>query len=205
MARPFWKLLLAGAIACAVSLGSRGVEPEAAADEYAMTLEENIAYPPVSGKKGERVREAMRELRKRLSGKKFSATMERNEEVVCIVVPASDLFRANAVELSAEGRRRLHELEQYVAHSGQFKVLVAVHSDDTGDEEYADELTSTRANAIDDYFEHAAGRELNIIPYGIGRDEPVGSNSTKKGRFQNRRVEIFFVPTAAYIKNLTSK
>lgn len=199
------RLLMLVLLTCSAAAELRGAEPAEEPNEYMMTLEESIGYPPVASKKASRVSEAMQELRKRLSGKRFAATLERNDEVVCIMIPVADLFRANSRELSPEGRKRLEMLEPYVSHSEQFKVLVAVHSDDTGDERYSDELTSERANAILDYFEHAAGHQLHIIPYGIGRDEPLGSNATKKGRAANRRLEIFFVPTAAYIKNLTTK
>ena len=171
-------------------------------DEYAMTLEENLAYPPCPPKKADRLEASMKELQRRLQAKKFKTVMERDDQVVCVTIPASELFRANAKELSPEGRTRLLGLAQFVEHDSQFKVLVAVHSDSTGDEQYNDDLTAARANAVDDFFEATAGRELNIIPYGLGHDEPVGSDTTKKGRAANRRVEIFFVPTAAYMRSL---
>ena len=172
-------------------------------DEMSMTLEENIAYPRIAAKKAAHVRKAMTELRRKLADRKFRATLDRDGEVVCVTIPAADLFRANSREVSPEGRRVLESLTRYVSHREQFKVLVAVHSDDTGDEQYSDELTSDRANAIDDYFNSAAGREVNLIPYGIGRDEPDGGKDKVKSRAANRRVEIFFVPTIAYIKHLT--
>jgi outer membrane protein OmpA-like peptidoglycan-associated protein len=185
-----------------VTLPAASAAPEVV-DEMSMTLEENIAYPRIAAKKAAHVRKAMTELRRKLADRKFRATLDRDGEVVCVTIPAADLFRANSREVSPEGRRVLESLTRYVSHREQFKVLVAVHSDDTGDEQYSDELTSDRANAIDDYFNSAAGREVNLIPYGIGRDEPVGGNATVKSRAANRRVEIFFVPTIAYIKHLT--
>ncbi|MDE6310554.1 MAG: OmpA family protein [Muribaculaceae bacterium] len=189
-------LVIAGGV-----LAAAGAEP-VERDEFSMTLEENIVYPPCSAKKADRLEGAMKELQRRLQNKKFKTVMERDEQVVCVLIPASELFRANSRELSPEGRTRLTGLAQFVEHDSQFKVLVAVHSDSTGDERYNDDLTSARANAIDDFFEATAGRELNIIPYGLGHDEPVGSDATKKGRAANRRVEIFFVPTAAYMRSL---
>lgn len=172
-------------------------------DELSMTLEENIDYPAVAARKAGPVRDAMDELCRRLAERKYPATLVRGGEVVCVVIPASELFRANARELSPEGRDRLDGLGRYVSHREQFKVLVAVHSDDTGDGHYAEELTSDRANAIDRYFSESLGREPNLIPYGIGHDEPVANDATLRNRAANRRVEIFFVPTIAYIKHLT--
>lgn len=189
-------------LSAACAAPARGAEPEAV-DELSMTLEENIAYPAVAAKKARPVTEAMGELSKKLKALGFATAMERNGEVVRLTIPASDLFRANARELSPEGRKKLEKLERYVSHREQFKVLVAVHTDDTGDEQYADELSSDRANAIDGYFTKELGREPNLIPYGLGHDEPLANDVTVKNRAANRRVEIFFVPTIAYIKHLT--
>ncbi len=87
--------------------------------------------------------------------------------------------------------------------SDNYKVVVAVHSDNTGDEMYADRLTSDRANAIDEYYFHASGdKETGIIPYGLGSDEPVAPNSGRANREKNRRVEIYFVPTAELIEKI---
>ncbi len=199
--RALWKVLLSLLITSAGALAAAAAEP-GAPDEYTMTLEENISTPACSPKKAERLQNSMKELQRRLQAKKFKTGLERDDQVVFVTIPASELFRANALELSSEGRTRLQGLAQYVEHDSQFKVLVAVHSDNTGDEQYNYELTDARARAVEAFFEHGAGRELNIIPYGLGHDEPLGSDATKKGRAQNRRVEIYFVPTAAYMRSL---
>lgn len=197
------KIILSLILLCvSAAIPAVAADPDAV-DEMSMTLEENIAYPRIASKKAASVREAMTELKRKFDDRKFRTGLERNGEVVSVTIPAADLFRANSRELSPEGRRLLEPLTRFVSHREQFKVLVAVHSDDTGDEQYSDDLTSARANAIDDYFNASAGREVNLIPYGIGRDEPVGGNATVRSRAANRRVEIFFVPTIAYIKHLT--
>lgn len=176
--------------------------PEAV-DETTLTLQENLAYPAVSSKKASKVVAAMEELVRKMRSQRLSVDTERNGEVVCVTVPASAIFRANGRVISPEGRKLLASLERYVGKHEYFKVLVAVHTDNTGDEKYADEITDDRANAIEDYFVHECGRDIKLIPYGLGFDEPVASNATVKGRAANRRVEFFFVPTITYIKHLT--
>ena len=54
---------------------------------------------------------------------------------------------------------------------------MAVHSDNTGDDIYAERITTERANAVDEYFAPSFGGESPIIPYGLGSDEPVAPNS----------------------------
>lgn len=194
--------LLAVLLLMLLASTAQAAAPESV-DESGMTLQENIAYPAVNPKKAEKVRAAMEELVKKMRGQRLTVDTERDGEVVCVTIPAAALFRANGRVISPEGRKVLSALERYVGKHEYFKVLVAVHTDNTGDEKYADEITDDRANAIEDYFIHECGRDINLIPYGLGFDEPVASNATLKGRAANRRVEFFFVPTVTYIKHLT--
>ena len=72
---------------------------------------------------------------------------------------------------------------------------MAVYGDNTGDDMYADSITSARANAIDDYFWTLMGEaETNVIPYGMGKDNPRKPNDSMLNRYANRRVEIYVVP-----------
>lgn len=76
-----------------------------------------------------------------------------------------------------------------------------MYSDNTGSEQYSDDLTERRANAIADYFDDLVSDvETNIIPYGMGSDEPRSANTSVKNRRRNRRVEIYVVPEENVIK-----
>jgi outer membrane protein OmpA-like peptidoglycan-associated protein len=75
-----------------------------------------------------------------------------------------------------------------------YKLLVVVHSDDAGDEAYSDRLTEERSNAIDEYFSETLGDNLNLVPYGVGFDDPCASNNSIAGRKANRRVEVYIIP-----------
>lgn len=192
----FLVLLLAG-------FGSGFAAQPDKVDETALTFEENINIPAIGSKKAaQAVRTAMTELSRRINDAHLSASTERNGEIVCVTVPCADLFRANARELSPSAHIILDKLKPYISRPEQFKVIIAVHSDNSGDQEYLDELTADRANAIDEYFASHYTRELNIIPYGIGSDEPKTNNVTMRNRALNRRVEFYFIPTSAYIAHL---
>lgn len=170
-------------------------------DPYSANIEENIATPSVSAKASQAVGTAMSQLAKTLRTAGYSVDIVRKGEVVLVTIPCSELFGANSVELKKDASKRLLPLVPYIKRSDNFKVILAVHSDNTGDELYAERLTADRANAIDEFFFQANEKQdTGIIPYGLGADEPVAPNTGVGNRARNRRVEIYFVPTQLLIE-----
>ena len=135
----------------------------------------------------------------------FETQGVRKGEVTMVTIPCRDLFGPNSIEIKAKGKQLLSKLVPYIKRSDKYKVVMAVHADDTGDAIYAERITSDRANAIDEYFASALGGESPVIPYGLGNDEPVAPNTGVANREKNRRVEIYFVPTKDFIDNARKK
>ena len=182
----------------AVSVAASGADNNF--DPYSANIEENIATPAVSAKASHAVVNAMSQLVKTLRGAGYKVDAVRKGEVALVTIPCTELFSANSVELKKDASRRLLPLLPYIKRSDNFKVILAVHSDNTGDELYAERLTADRANAIDEFFFQANDRQdTGIIPYGLGADEPIAPNSGIGHRAKNRRVEIYFVPTELLI------
>ena len=182
----------------AVSIAASGADNNF--DPFSADIEQNIATPAVSAKASQAVADAMAQLVKTLRGYGYAVDAVRKGEVAVVTIPCSELFSANSVELKKDASKRLTPLVPYIKRSDNFKVILAVHSDNTGDELYAERLTADRANAIDEFFFVANDRnETGIIPYGLGADEPVAPNSGIANRAKNRRVEIYFVPTQVLI------
>lgn len=186
------------ALSLAVGVAASGADNNF--DPYSANIEENIATPAVSAKASQAVINAMSQLVKTLRGAGYTVDAVRKGEVVLVTIPCTELFSANSVELKKDASKRLTPLVPYIKRSDNFKIILAVHSDDTGDELYAERLTADRANAIDEFFFQANDRQdTGIIPYGLGADEPVAPNSGIGNRAKNRRVEIYFVPTQLLI------
>lgn len=172
-----------------------------AQDAYDMTFDENLAAPQVTAKAQRAVREHMRQVRTSLAKQFASVEMLRDDEVVLVTIPASALFAANDTVVTASGRKLLGRLASAAKAPKSYKLIVAAHSDDTGDEQYRFALTEARANAVDDCLIDASGVEdENIVPYGLGADDPVTDNSSMSGRAANRRIEIYIVPEAGLIE-----
>lgn len=170
-------------------------EPDEPRDVLDMSIDENIATPEVPRKAKTYVTTAMDQLRRHFVKNNMSVETLREGEVLEITIPCADLFAAGAVEPKAGAMEVLRPLGLVVRDPAKYKVLVAVHTDDTGDEQYADSISGARANAVDDCLWMLAGeKDTNVVPYGIGKDEPRLPNTSRSNRAQNRRVEIFIVP-----------
>lgn len=164
-------------------------------DALELSIDDNLARPAVPSKARTYVRTAMDQLRRMLLKQGYDVAAIRDGEVLEITVPCSRLFAAGATELKPSGTALLRGIGALAAERRRYKLLLAVHSDDTGDETYADSITAARANAVDDLFWQLSGQQdTNTIPYGLGRDEPVKPNNTRSNRELNRRLEIYVVP-----------
>lgn len=175
-------------------------------DPFEADIEANMANPAVPQKHAASVVSAMNHLMRTLRRAGFDARTVRSGQVVTVTIPASSLFMPNAGTLKPEGMSLLRTLSPYVKRTDNYKTVIAVHSDDTGDVQYSESLTAERSNAVCDFFLNAIGNDdAAIIPYGLGNDEPVAPNTGYANRAKNRRVEISFVPTAEYIDRLRKK
>jgi len=196
-------LTLFVALLCAVPSPAAGKKDTHDFDPFTAGIEENIKTPAVPEKLNERVAAAMTKLQNTLANAGYKVEKVRDGEVVMVTIEASKLFGANSTELREKASSVLMPLVPYVRRTDNYKVVLAVHSDDTGDVRYADSLTADRASAIDGFItSKTGGGESGIIPYGLGFDEPVAPNSGIRNRAANRRVEFYFIPTAEFISKV---
>ncbi len=75
---------------------------------------------------------------------------------------------------------------------GNSKVIVEVagHTDSIGSDEYNMDLSQRRAEAVSNYLINKGISADRLIPKGYGEAQPIATNETDEGRFQNRRVEL---------------
>jgi outer membrane protein OmpA-like peptidoglycan-associated protein len=159
-----------------------------------MTIEENIATPTVPSKASNAIVRHMDRIGKTFTKHGLEVKMARKGEVICVILPSDDLFAPNETELKPEATKILSAFNALLKLPTLYKLLLVVHSDDAGTENYSNILTENRSNAIDDYFNETLGDNLNLVPYGMGFDEPRASNNSIAGRKQNRRVEVYIIP-----------
>lgn len=165
------------------------------------TLKENIATPEVPKKYSPAIQRHMGNNANQFARHNLEVAMHRKNEVYSIIIPCDTLFKPNDDELRTHAPYYLNAFKELLRKPTSYKILVVVYSDNTGSEQYCDDLTERRANAIADYFDELAGDvETNITPYGMGAEESRSANTSVKNRRRNRRVEIYVVPEDNVIK-----
>lgn len=181
-------LLLGGASLPAMA--QEGVNP------FDMSFAENLEVPQLSAKGLKDIKTHILELQSSLASHGIDAVLERGDEVVLATIPCSKLFAPNDTELKPSGKKLLGLFHSLVKHPTMYKLVVAVHADNSGDAQYADSLTEERADAVENFLTDIPDRPAvcNVVPYGLGQEDSIADNGSMKGRASNRRVEIFIIP-----------
>ena len=107
-------------------------------------------------------------------------------------VSATALFDFDKYALKPEGKEAIHGIDEEIKSSDSkvIDINVVGYTDSIGTEEYNQEVSVRRANAVKEFMV-SEGIDPGIIDVkGMGEADPVASNSTAEGRAQNRRVEI---------------
>jgi outer membrane protein OmpA-like peptidoglycan-associated protein len=100
------------------------------------------------------------------------------------------LFKTGSFELLSGARERLAKVSGIVlAHPG-LHLEVEGHTDSIGSDEYNQQLSEKRAEAVRSYLVQQGIPESAIVARGLGKSSPVATNDTPEGRQQNRRVEM---------------
>ena len=162
------------------------------------TLEQNIKTPVVPAKAHSRVSSKMESLRKGFENQKFSnVKLIRNNEVVVVTLLSEQLFIPNETGLIEGAELLLKKFENIVNRPHEYRVVIAVYTDDTGDTQYSDALSNSRAEALLGYFTKSVVKPSvtpNVNIYGMGESSPISPNTTIYNRSQNRRVEFYIIP-----------
>jgi peptidoglycan-associated lipoprotein len=101
-------------------------------------------------------------------------------------------FKVNSYELNKDAQAALDDFAGKVkALNEQYYIEIQGHTDDTGGRKLNDELGERRADEVRRYLSRSQQLPLNrMSTISYGDTLPVGSNKTKKGRAENRRVVI---------------
>lgn len=131
-----------------------------------------------------------------LSPKQGKCTIEayRKKEVILITIPASELFAPNSIDLSAGASKYLNPIKRYMKDPDMFRVLLVMHTDNTGSLQYRDNITADRVDAITAWFNDQGADTSYTFSYAFGDEAPLVPNSSIENRNKNRRLEVFLMP-----------
>ena len=130
------------------------------------------------------------ELRARLL-QQLNSILATRDSARGLVANMSDvLFRSGSFELLPGARERLAKVSGIVLAYPTLHVAIEGHTDSIGSDEYNQQLSEHRAQAVRDYFVQQGINSVAVEAHGYGKTEPIASNDTAEGRQQNRRVEL---------------
>lgn len=129
-------------------------------------------------------------------GPKSPCTVEafRNKEVLLITIPASLLFAPNETTLRPGAEAWLSPLRRYLRQPDMYRVMLAMHTDNTGSETYRDRLTTDRVDSVFEWFDKSGSDTSYLFSYALSDDMPLDANDSMENREKNRRLEIYLVP-----------
>lgn len=125
---------------------------------------------------------------------KGKVELYRNKEVILVTIPAEELFAPNETSLLSKADGYLAPFKRYLKNPDMYRVLLVMHTDNTGSEAYRDKLTIDRVDAVFDWFENSGADTSYMFSYALSDDIPLKPNTSIANRRENRRLEIYLVP-----------
>jgi outer membrane protein OmpA-like peptidoglycan-associated protein len=169
-------------------------------DIYDLSLDENLVLPEIKNEKqADKIQDYQLDMAVAFKKSNYDVEIMRDDEVIVITIPASQLFDANDTLLNQVGVERLKPFLRMIKNPGFYKMLLVMHSDNTGSEVYTLNLTRQRVNAIFDWFDENGSVDY-VVPYALGDTDPIVDNNSVENRKRNRRLEIYLVPEKTMIQ-----
>ena len=170
-------------------------------DIYELSLDENLLLPEIKNEKhADKIQEFQYDMAVAFKKSNYDVEIMRDDEVIVITIPASQLFDPNDTVVNSVGEALLKPFLRMLKNPGFYKMLLVMHSDNTGSSVYTLNLTRQRVNAIYDWFDENGSVDY-VVPYALGDTDPVVDennniveNNSVENRKRNRRLEIFLVP-----------
>jgi outer membrane protein OmpA-like peptidoglycan-associated protein len=142
--------------------------------------ESTVRFEPI----GQSSTARMQQLRSDLGARKTT-------QGTLVALQGDVLFDINSAVIRPDAKPVLTQLAELIQLMNVSEVVVAGHTDATGDADYNLSLSRQRANAVSDYLRKlGALSNANVLVQGLGEKQPVTTNETTEGRQRNRRVEI---------------
>jgi outer membrane protein OmpA-like peptidoglycan-associated protein len=120
-------------------------------------------------------------------------TIEIQKDVIRLKPGIKILFATDSDKLLADSFPILDEVASVMAQNQKIKVRIEGHTDNSGNKDHNQDLSTRRAAAVKTYMVSKGVTEERLDSLGCGQGTPVADNATEDGRTQNRRVEFVIV------------
>lgn len=117
-------------------------------------------------------------------------SIRREGNNLVLSMPELILFDFDKYEVKETIKPSLRTLARALKENKDIRIKIDGYTDFIGSEGYNLELSVKRAKAIKFFLVSKGAIENNISIEGYGKQNPVATNATEKGRARNRRVEF---------------
>jgi outer membrane protein OmpA-like peptidoglycan-associated protein len=129
-------------------------------------------------------------LRIKLS-QQLNSVLQTRDSARGLIVNMSDvLFDTAKYSLKPGAREKLAKVAGILLAYPGLNIEVDGHTDNVGTDEYNQNLSDQRAEAVRTYLVDQGVQTGSVTARGFGKTQPVGTNDTAEGRQINRRVEL---------------
>ena len=132
------------------------------------------------------------ELRAQLQGTGVSVT--RVGQQIILNMPSNITFATDSATVQPKFSETLISVGLVLKKFNKTLVDVYGHTDNTGSDDYNQELSQKRAVSVATIIAGQGVDQRRFFIEGRGEEDPIASNATEAGRSQNRRVEIQLSP-----------
>lgn len=120
-----------------------------------------------------------------------AASIRRSQDVLVATFKGETYFDHNSSMLKSGGYREIARVASVLAKYPQTRIEVGGHTDGRGPEQYNQQLSQRRAEAVKNALVQQGVSPSRIHTIGYGESHPISSSHA-----QNRRVEIAIIPMA---------
>lgn len=107
------------------------------------------------------------------------------------------LFESGKANIKTSSKAKLDDAAKVLSGYAALRLKITGHTDSSGDHDKNVELSKERAEAVKTYLVSQGIAADRLETVGIGPDQPVADNKTRKGRAKNRRIEFALIQEEA--------
>ena len=144
------------------------------------------------GAVGQYLDQQQRDLEANLAG--TGAEVERQGDQLLVTLPSQITFAFDQATIQPQFYPALNNVAATLQQYPSSYIDVVGHTDAQGTDQYNQQLSQQRADAVAQYLMSRGVSPARIQAYGRGESAPIASNATEAGRQANRRVELIITP-----------
>lgn len=156
----------------------------------------------VGGAAGTLIGNKMDKQKKELEESVKNAKIEsiNDGQAIRVTFDSGILFATGSAVLSSSSQSALKNFAASIINNPQTLLQIVGHTDNTGTDKVNDPLSVNRAKSVYNFLTGQGITASRMTFSGKGSHEPIADNTTAEGRKENRRVEVYILPSQEMIE-----